>query len=149
MGCVFELPNCNGETVVNAEVGRLAGGTTASLAGSLGGFFLGTHQGVPITLLIAAIGGAICFGLVSSTERQRDRTERGYLRRMAIANFGTLWMLACATVFALNISFPLAVIIGLSCGLFGSAVLERIESSEFFNDLATKLAKWWLGRGVK
>lgn len=135
--------------MVSAETARITGGTIASTAGAMGGILLGEHDGVPILMMLIAIGLAICFGLISSTERERDDREKRFLRRMAVANFGTLWMLACATVFLLGLGLASAIVLGLSLGLFGSHALERLESSAFFNDIATRIAKWWLERAGK
>lgn len=135
--------------MMTAETGRHVSGAVAGLAGSIGGLLLSDHNGMPVLLVVTAIAGAVCFGLLSSTERVRDGCEKARQRHMAFANFGTLWLVACAATFLFDVAFPAAVMIGLTMGLFGSAALERMETSALFKDGLASFLKWMLDRMSK
>lgn len=134
---------------VNPETARTASGVLSGLAGSVGGWLLSEHHGLPVVAMLLLVAASVAFGLVSSTEKKRDIAERRNYRRAAVFNFGTLWVTACSASFAFDLTLSIASAMGLGVGLMGNAMLERIEGNSLLGDIVTKLAKWWLERGVK
>lgn len=135
--------------MVSAEVGRAGAGILSGLAGSVGGWLLSEHDGLPVAVMLLLVAASIAFGLVSSTEQHKDEKARRRSRRAALFNFGALWVLACSATFAFDLTLSVASALGLGIGLMGNAMLERMEGNSLLSDIATKLAKWWLERGLK
>lgn len=135
--------------MVNDEMGRAASGVLGGLTGSVGGWLLSEHHGLPVVVILLLIAASIAFGLISSTEKPREQRERRRLRRAAVFNFGSLWMLTCSVTFTFDISLAVASAMGLGVGLMGNAMLEKLEGNALLSDIFTKIAKWWLDKNMK
>lgn len=94
------------------------------LFGTLTGFLLAGHMGLPRWAFIVAVSISLLFGILASMGREGDRRVTP---RNAVFNAGALWVVACAGTFRLELGLEIGAIFALSVGLLGSRALEVVE----------------------